>query len=423
MSLRAGFAEIDITPPIGTQIIGWLAVIVSKAVLDPLFARAAVFEAGGQQVAFIQLDTLSVRWKTVETIRRRISETYGFPGQHVMVVATHNHAGPAVVNCGDARRDDAYLETLVEKVVAMFGAALANLTEAEVGFHSLAEFELSYNRRVVMRDGTVQCQVTFDDPKALYVEGPIDPEMAVLAARKPNGELLGAVVNFACHPTHHGSDGVLSAGFPGVLAAEMKARGCPITLFLNGAAGNIIFFDVRHGNRGRSQEELGRLLADDVSRALEKMTYRTALTLSCRAKTISLPYRALTEDEIRGTARGAQRFVDSAVYDREIPRVVERIRARGHEPAQVQVLRLDELCYAAVPAEYFVELGLRIKEQAYPRHALVVGFANGMLGYVPHREAFRRGGYETTFAGSSKMAPEAGALLADAALELIAASG
>ena len=49
----------------------------------------------------------------------------------------------------------------------------------------------------------------------------------------------------------------------------------------------------------------------------------------------------------------------------------------------------------------------------------MVGHANGMLGYVPTRQAFRRGGYETTFAGSSRVAPETGDLLADAAIELI----
>jgi hypothetical protein len=71
------------------------------------------------------------------------------------------------------------------------------------------------------------------------------------------------------------------------------------------------------------------------------------------------------------------------------------------------------------PAEYFVENGLKIKERAWPRRALVVELANGFIGYVPHREAFLRGGYETTFCGWSKLAPEAGDILAEQVLELI----
>jgi len=42
-----------------------------------------------------------------------------------------------------------------------------------------------------------------------------------------------------------------------------------------------------------------------------------------------------------------------------------------------------------------------------------------MVGYAPHREAFLRGGYETTFTGSSRLAPEAGEMLADCAIEIV----
>ena len=49
----------------------------------------------------------------------------------------------------------------------------------------------------------------------------------------------------------------------------------------------------------------------------------------------------------------------------------------------------------------------------------MVGYANGMLGYLPHEEAFARGGYECTFGPPSLMAPEAGRLLAEAAVALI----
>ena len=78
-----------------------------------------------------------------------------------------------------------------------------------------------------------------------------------------------------------------------------------------------------------------------------------------------------------------------------------------------------EYAFVGIPAEYFVEHGLRIKEECYPKRALVVGHANGMVGYVPTRMAFKRGGYETTFISSSRLAPEAGDLLADAAIALV----
>ena len=70
--MKAGFAEVDITPPVGTLKIGWLKKIVSDKVLDPLCARVAVFEQGGARVAFVQLDTLSIRWSQVREMRSRL---------------------------------------------------------------------------------------------------------------------------------------------------------------------------------------------------------------------------------------------------------------------------------------------------------------------------------------------------------------
>jgi hypothetical protein len=392
--------------------------IVIDEIADPLSARVAVVESENTTVAFIQLDTLCIRWTQTSDIRRRIQAEYGFPGANIMVAATHNHAGPAVAHCGDVPRDDTYIETMVAGTVDCFGRALDSMQEAEVGFASAPEWTVSHNRRVVMRDGTTSTHGPFRYPEALYVEGPIDPEVAVMAVRGKEGDLLGAIVNFACHPTDHGKDTIASGGFPAALAREMRGRSCPVTLFLNGASGNICSGDPYRGVE-LSLEQMGRALADDTSDAVGSMSFEGELTLGARSRTIQLPYRQVSPEETAGTVRGAQRFVDPEAYDRGMPALLKRIEERKTQPAEVQVLSLGDECFAAIPAEYFVQLGLRIKEEAHPRHALVVGCANGMVGYVPHKEAFRRGGYETTFTQGAALAPEAGDMLAETAIALI----
>ena len=54
----------------------------------------------------------------------------------------------------------------------------------------------------------------------------------------------------------------------------------------------------------------------------------------------------------------------------------------------------------------------------WPMQALVSSCTNGRVGYLPTREAFQRGGYETTFGPSSMLAPEAGALIVQVAGDL-----
>jgi len=419
MTLKAGFAEVDITPPVGTHKIGWLKDIVSDSILDPLHARIAIFSSGNASVAFVQLDTLIIARRDVLSIREAVSRELGFPGCNVLVAATHNHAGPAVDDAGEVKRDEACAGAIVERVIDAFGRALAGMQEVELGFEHVYEWNVAFSRRVVMRDGTVCTHGSFRDSEALFFEGPIDPEVAVLAARAAGGELLGAIVNFACHPTHHGGDPAISAGYPGALADELRAAGCPVTLFLNGAAGNMHYADPRGIFPDRSKEEIGKLLAQDVKLALAKMQFTDSEGLESRSRTVALPFRPVTQDEVRGAVHGAQRFIDTAIYDRQIPALLARIAAEGTQRAEVQAITLGPCDFVGVPAEYFVEHGLRIKTECHPRHALVVGYANGHIGYVPTRAAFTRGGYETTFGPPSFLAPEAGDLLADAAIALV----
>ena len=279
-----------------------------------------------------------------------------------------------------------------------------------------------------MRDGTVRTHGTFDDPDALYLEGPTDPEVAVVAVRKAgrgqSTPLLGVLVNFACHPTHHGGDTVFDAGFPGVLVDRLRVAGCPMTLFFNGASGNVHTANPRDGGRGKSAEEAGDILAHDVLRLLATLAFDNDIELGAASRVVDLPYRHAAEDEIKGAVRGAQRFIDSAIYDRAMDALVAKIRQRqGVHRAEIQVLGLGDYAFVAVPGEYFVEFGLQIKQDAHPLHALVVTCANGRVGYIPTPEAFRRGGYETTFGPSSMLSPEAGDLIVRTVINLIGSYG
>ena len=420
MTIKAAFSEVDITPPAGTKKAGWMQDLEARTFLDPLFARSALFQdAGGNKAAFIQLDTLSVRWSDTDDIRKRIASECGFPAANIMIAATHNHAGPAIARLTPVKKETAYLEDMKQKCVSAFSRALSGLEEVEIGFASAREFDVAFNRRTVMRDGTVKTQAVFaKNPDALCMEGPADPEVAVVMARNKSGKMLGALVNFACHPTHHGGTNEISAGFPGVLAAKMRQWGCPVTLFLNGAYGNVITTDFQRGI-SVSMEVAGERLFNDVQTACGQMTFSSDVSVGSNSTSISLPFRDVTDDEYRGRARGAQRFRGNELYEKDIDLLKEKIARLGSQPAEIQVVRIGDWHFAGIPAEYFVEHQLRIKTASHPRRAFVVGGANGMIGYVPTKDAFKRGGYETTLGPPSHMAPETGDLLADAAIRLI----
>jgi adenylate kinase family enzyme len=180
----------------------------------------------------------------------------------------------------------------------------------------------------------------------------------------------------------------------------------------------ILFIDEIHRFNRSQQDALLHAVEDGlvilIGATTENPFFEVNAPLISRSRIVELT--PLSDEEVAGTMRGAQRFIDPAIYDEGMPRLLERIRTRKTQPVEVQVLRCGDVCVVGIPAEYFVEFGLRIKEAVWPCRALVASHTNGMIGYVPTAKAFERGGYETTFGLTSRMAPEAGDLMADAAI-------
>ena len=124
--MKAGFFKIDITPKLGTCKGGWMEMLYAGIILDKLYARVAIFKIVDEEIAFIQLDLLSIRWSDVSAIRSMIEKKYGFPGTNIMISATHNHAGPANAANPPVPRQEEYLSGLKEKCVEAFGKGSVN---------------------------------------------------------------------------------------------------------------------------------------------------------------------------------------------------------------------------------------------------------------------------------------------------------
>jgi hypothetical protein len=409
VTLLAGFAHADITPRRGSPKIGNLTFHVGLRADGPLMARVAALDDGRTRRVIATLDALSVSATVVARIRAELPDT------EVMVAATHTHGSGALVRCGEVEADNAYQDRVVAAVVSAATDAIARMRPAEVATARAMQTSLPRNRRVVQRDGTVHTHGTLAEPDALWIEGPVDPELTVVAMRdRERGSPLGCLVNFTLHPTDHGDDDVFSAGWPGGLAAALEATGMPETLFLNGALGDVHPMDPARGGAMPSMSEISARLAADVTGLLSELAYRGDLVLSAHSTRVRLPFRAL--DGAR--SHGEQRFGDDALYERMIAAVAREAAAEGTQAAEVQALGIGEHLLVGMPGELFAALGLAVKQAAYPWRALVVGLANGMVGYVPTREAFNRGGYETTLSTVSKLAPEAGEQLVRAAASL-----
>ena len=423
MSLRAGFAEYDITPtefPVRTYF------STADSVIDPIYAHAAVFDDGRTIIAFLSLDVVIVEAEYAERIRGGIAAATPLAESNIMVCATHNHACPAVVERPGFKKDDEYLDFMVEKGIETVVGAFKSLQSVEWGFKSGFEERVSFNRRYVKRNGTVVSQPSIDlfDEDILRREGVVDPELAVLCARNAEGAVIGMLVNFACHAVHH--MGNLSAGYPGVLCEKLKKLYGPecVCVFLNGACGNVIHRNYSDPEQVDVKENIGSVLANDVELLVEAADFRQNAELAAVEKIMPVKYR-----EIRGLRENLHRLEEFNVFKSLVSkgwyefslRELERLHAESdHEMAVVQAFRIGDVFFGTAPCEYFAENALRVKEKRPAAKTLVVSLANGWLGYIPHKEAFERdGGHERTWAFWSKMEAAAGEMIGDAIISLV----
>ncbi|MBU0609814.1 MAG: hypothetical protein KKI08_18160, partial [Armatimonadetes bacterium] len=408
--LRIGFAEEDITPPLGPRMAGHFRDDRVEGIHDPLHARAMAITGGGPPgneitFVFISCDLLSIRRGTVMAVRRRIEEATGIPGDCITVNATHTHTGPAASRIFGMDPDEDYVRMLEERIAQ---AGIEALQRRQPGSLTVAygfEGKLTHQRRFIMRDGTARMHPPKGGTDILYQEGPSDPEFGVLWGADAAGKPLGCWVNYACHVNTVGGGSPVSADYPGYLATAMKSRQHEkfVTLFGNGCCGNLCAIDVYDPDRDDRGHEwaqyMGERLADDVLGALPEGEKLTDPLLDHRAAIIPMPSRHLPE-ELLVWARDFLEAADENTSFTErcyASMALEMLQAQRLEPlvnAEIDAFRLGDYALVTLPGEIFTEFGLDIKLKSPAKRTFVMELANGIVGYVPTKRAFEGGGYE-----------------------------
>jgi neutral ceramidase len=434
--LRAGAAAVRITPDVSMPLAGYYHTRWSTNTHDDLHAKALVLESGNTRAALVVCDLLTLPRHVVEAARELIERTAGVPGSNVMISATHTHTAPvldmrsarAIAESTNAALVRRYTEELPKRIAEAVREAARALQTTHLSVGREQETHLSHNRRFHMRDGSVGWNPGKLNTNIVRVAGPIDPNVDVLFFESPSPRRapIATYVNFAMHPDTVGGL-EFSADYAFTLARLLgDYRGSNmVTLFANGACGNINHVDVHWANPQRGHAEaarLGTILAGNVFKAYTRLKPVSAGELRVRSAVVPLTVAEIQPDEVLAAKQTIAR-IDSKSPPRFLKQVhafkVLDVAARAGRPweVEVQVVALGrEIAWVSLPGEVFVELGLSIKQRSPFPHTLLAELANGSIGYIPDAKAYHEGNYEPI---SARCAKGSGEKLADTAVRLL----
>lgn len=403
MTWRAGAASLPFPVPVGTAMAGYMARTgPSEGTHDLLAIGALAIERDDRRLVILSADIAGVDAELVE----EIAHASGIHRSELLVCASHTHSGPIGVTArlhpaDDDQGNPALRANFVAIGAAVTAEAIRRLEPVELTIGSVETHGLAANRN--------------------EASGPFDPTLSVLTARSADREVLAAVVHFACHPTVLSAENrLVSADFVGSLRRDLsEALGGAVVLFANGAAGDVSTRFVRHGQDFAEAERIGAGLAEAARRALA--TSQPLDGPICHGlRTVPLPPRALEqragETEHAGETAAERRKQETKAQGAALLRKLIAA-GDGAVPASLDLdaWTLGDLALVAVPGELFASLGARIVAAAHGP-ALVVGYANGYVGYLADSDAHEGGTYEAL---ASPFAADAGERVVAAASALI----
>ncbi len=429
--LRVGQAAVDITPPANMpfQVPQQppFQVVPASGTHDPLHAKAVVFESGGAKAAIVACDLTSIPVHFITAAREHVAKLSTVPPQNVMITATHTHTGPNIrprffQNASAEQKKVAaeYLERLPRLMAESVARAEKALAPARLSAGIGEVPGVAFNRRFLMKDGTVVSNPHKGQDELLVnvvrPAGPTDPALPLLYAETGDGRPIATLLNFALHlDTTGGTE--YSADFPHQIAKILADVKGPEMLahFTIGAAGNINHYylldpkQVRRTKGFQESARIGTLLAAEVVRMYPRLQPVEAGSLRVSREVLRLLILEEKAPALKKQFGNRDEFHDGEM-------VVKTVDGKLTFEGEVMTIALgDEVAFVGLPGEMFVELGLAIKQNSPYRYTFINTLANGAIGYVANRKAYREGSYGASTA-TTRSNPGTGEALVDSAV-------
>jgi hypothetical protein len=402
---QAGWAEIEITPPLGLPMGGrGQRFTPGASVLDPLMAQALVLEdARGKRTLWLSLDLIGLPSELSAALRHDLAALSGVPYEAIVLNQAHPHSGPMTTfrkypsTLAMPPALQAYEDVLRREIPKLGRAAVDALQPANISLHK-GTSQIGINRR--NRDSARKMTMA-PNPGGVY-----NPDLWVFDVTA-GGERC-VLLNYGCHPVivyGYAWDGI-SADYPGECRRRLRAALGPDThcQFIQGLAGNVrprVLADLDAGRFRKATpadlEAAGAELARDVLDALNAPGQTLDLDIAAAAGWFLA--RRDTSQHPSLEAWTAMSESDDEI-ERNSGRYWTARSGKGIPPAQavpfpVGLIRLAPRCRIAwLAGEVVAEWQAHLRRWLDDERLIVWGYCQETPAYLPTDELLPEGGYE-----------------------------
>ena len=418
--LKAGFARVNIDPPMGIAIGGYFVPRHAEQILDDIEINALALEVGDRRIVMLSMDQCGMLTPIVTDFRQHVSQVTGVELENIFLHATHSHTTPLMSQTSEDPLDREYYQFVRRRMCDVASFALADLKPARMGWGVGNSHRVSFVRRYRMKDGTVRTNPGIGNPDVLHPVGEVDERVNVLRFDREGADTI-VLVNFGCHPDTIGGNNI-SADWPGMLRRTVEqAIDNTKCLFFNGAQGDVgtgnVFakggdmndltrqFDNVFRGYGHTRH-IGRVIAGAVMQIYDKVNYVDVDRLASLQKVVKAPSNMPKPEEMEQAHKYAQLHNDG--HDDQIPytgmelttvvaealRMVRLEHGPEHFELTLSGLAIGPVAFLGIPGEPFNGVGLGLKKAQGWDMILPCCQANGREGYFPMMDSYEEGGYE-----------------------------
>jgi len=433
---RAGASTSNITPPLGTPIVGNFVEPPATQIHDELHARCLVLDDGTTQLAFVIVDNVGINQEVFDEAKHQIHERTGLPEEHLLMSAVHTHSATSAAGGSGIRRGgwnigkslDEYQSFLARRISDGVQVAINNLEPARIGWGSGKVPQHLFNRRWKMKEPVmnpfgekdiVKMNPGIRNPDLLEPAGSTDPQVSFISVESTSGRPIALLGNYSLHYVGGVPTGDISADYFAVFAdriqellkADRQDRPF-VAMMSNGTSGDVNNINVREPAETYPPYAKMRIVADDVAkevfRVYKTMHYQAWVQLKAAQSQLTLGVRRATPEMLVNAQKILARPDTAKPLFHSLEKVyAERILLMQQEwpdkiDIKLQTFRIGDLGVAAIPFEVFTETGLEIKAKSPYKSTFTIELANGSYGYLPTPEQHELGGYET-WLGTNKV--------------------